>query len=226
MAYYFGYKPSEQLNIMIDEAQTIIEGEIKTDYYPYRNALTQQIARELIDSLLVSLIDVIPNHERKKTMQKIVGSIESATESLLKVLLGKDDNQAVLQSYYFLKDESMFVDTEGDRRIGFELEEHIAEQIISGFNAVYTDGNQSKAEFATFKQALEIMNDAILTHFIDRFTKTLPLGLFKRKAIPVARSAFNTGLNMALNKLLPQLPAEALQRLVSFYQPFIVNINK
>ncbi|WP_230661141.1 hypothetical protein [Psychrobacter sp. I-STPA10] len=241
MAYYFGFIPSEQLNTMIDEADNIIHGEIKTDYYPYRNALTQQIARELIDNLLVNLISVIPNPERKETMQKIVGSVESATESLLKVLLGKDDNQAVMASYYFLKDESMFIDTQGNRRIGFKLEDNTAQQILTGFDAIgadCTDNKQSKsepshnkteqqqqAESKQFKNALETMNDALLTHFINRFTKTLPLGIFKRNVIPVARSGINAGLGIAINKLLPQLPPEALQRLVSFYRPFIVHLD-
>ncbi|MGM8888865.1 hypothetical protein ACS8FD_23255, partial [Psychrobacter sp. 1U2] len=61
MTYYFGFVPSDKLNNMINEAERIIISGEKVAYYPYRNDLTQQIARELNDNLLVSLIDVIPN---------------------------------------------------------------------------------------------------------------------------------------------------------------------
>lgn len=69
MTYYFGFIPSDKLNQMIDEAEHVITSNAQTEYYPYRNELTQQIARELIDNLLVGLIDVIPNSERQAAMK-------------------------------------------------------------------------------------------------------------------------------------------------------------
>ena len=228
MTYYFGFEPSEQLNTMIEEANEVINGDVKTDYYPYRNALAQQIARELIDNLLVQLVNVIPNAERKATMQKIIGTVESATNSLLKILMGKDDNDAVLASYYFLKDKTVFVDNDNQRRIGFKLDDKVAGVILNGFDAVSGEAINEQDEQqnrAQFKAGLEAMNDVVLDHFINEFTQTLPLGLLKRKSIPLARSAINTGLSVATNKLLPQLPADALGRLVSFYRPFIVKID-
>lgn len=103
MTYYFGFIPSDKLNQMIDEAEHVITSNAQTEYYPYRNELTQQIARELIDNLLVGLIDVIPNSERQAAMKKIVGTIERTTETLLNVLLGKDENEDILPSFNFLK---------------------------------------------------------------------------------------------------------------------------
>ncbi|WP_227430369.1 hypothetical protein [Psychrobacter sp. I-STPA6b] len=221
MTDYFGFKPSDTLTQMIEEAEHIISNKVDTDYYPYRNALAQRIAREMMDNLLVNLISVIPNPERQATMQKIVSSIESATETLLKILMGKDDNQAVLKSYYFLKNDSMFIDNEGQRRIGLALSANTAQKIRQGFDAVSED----TTDLATFKAGLEAMNDAILDHFMNQFTNTLPLGMIKRKSIPIARTAVDSGLGIAMNKLLPQLPQPALKRLANFYSPFIVQIE-
>lgn len=221
MTYYFGFIPSDKLNQMIDEAEQIITSNEQTDYYPYRNALTQQIARELIDNLLVGLIDVIPNAERRAAMTKIVGTIERATETLLGILLGKDDNEDVLPSFNFLKEQSMFIDNEGVRRVGYELSEASAQTIIKGFEAVELE----VIDKPTFEKALETVNEDSLTHFITRFTETLKLGMIKRKSIPVAKAAIDKGLSMALNKLLPQLPDAGLRRLAHFYQPFFVNIE-
>lgn len=221
MAYYFGFIPSDKLNHMIDEAQHLIASKSSVDYYPYRNALTQQIARELNDNLLVSLIDVIPNSERQAAMQKIVHTIERATETLLNVLLGKDKNADIMPSFDFLQHQSMFIDTAGERRIGFKLTDSVAATINDGFAAVTPES----VDRAHFKTALETMTEEALTHFMTRFTETLNLGLIKRKAVPVAKSAVDKGMNMALNKLLPQLTDEGLNRLASFYRPYLLQID-
>ncbi|WP_299188686.1 hypothetical protein [uncultured Psychrobacter sp.] len=220
MTYYFGFVPSAKLNDMIDEAERIIASDEKVAYYPYRNDLTQQIARELNDNLLVSLIDVIPNPDRQVAMRKIVNTIERATETLLNVLLGKDENQDVLPSFNFLKDQTIFVDNEGVRRVGFELPKSSADTIIEGFDAITPD-NVDKDRF---KIALETMNEEALTHFITRFTETLKLGMIKRNSIPVAKAGIDKGMGMALNKLLPQLPDAGLNRLARFYRPFLIEM--
>ncbi len=220
MTYYFGFIPSDKLNQMIDEAEHVITSNAQTEYYPYRNELTQQIARELIDNLLVGLIDVIPNSERQAAMKKIVGTIERTTETLLNVLLGKDENEDILPSFNFLKDQTMFIDNDGIRRVGYELSGESAQTIIKGFEAVKLEVVDKPA----FEKALETINEDSLTHFLTRFTETLKLGMIKRKSIPVAKAAIDKGLSMALNKLLPQLPDAGLKRLARFYQPFFVEI--
>lgn len=220
MAYYFGFLPSDKLSQMIKEAEHIISAHEHTDYYPYRNDLTQQIASELIDNLLVGLIDVIPNPERKASMKKVVSTVESATEKLLNVLLGKDTNEDVMPSFNFLKEQSMFIDNDGLRRVGFQLTHSAAQKINQGFTIV----PQQAVDAVQFKTALETMNEEALTHFISKFTETLKLGIIKRKSIPMAKLAIDKAMNMALNKLLPQLSEEGLNRMSRFYSPFIVQI--
>lgn len=221
MAYYFGFLPSDKLSKMINEAEHIISANEKTEYYPYRNDLTQQIASELIDNLLVGLIDVIPNPERKASMEKVVNTVERATETLLNVLLGKDANEDVMPSFNFLKNQSMFIDNEGLRRVGFQLSDDAAHKINQGFAAATAD----KVNAVAFKTALETMNEDALNHFISRFTETLKLGMIKRKSIPMAKAAIDKGMSLALNKLLPQLSDEGLNRMASFYRPFIISLD-
>ncbi|WP_201527075.1 MULTISPECIES: hypothetical protein [Psychrobacter] len=220
MTHYFGFLPSDKLNGMIDEAERIIDSNEKVEYYPYRNELTQQIASELIDNLLISLIDVIPNPERQASMRKIVGTIERATETLLNVLLGKDKNEDIMPSFNFLKNQSMFIDNNGMRRVGFALSKQSAQTIIGGFAAVTPE----TVDKAKFKIALETMTEESLTHFISKFTETLKLGMIKRQSIPVAKAGIDKGMSMALNKLLPQLPDDGLNRLARFYRPFLIDI--
>ena len=218
MAHYFGFVPSDKLKALIIEAEQVIASDTKTDYYPYRDALTHQTARDLIDNLLVGLVEIIPNPERQASMRKIVATVERATDTLLNILLGKENNEEVMPSFHFLRDHATFIDNEGLKRVGFKLTEQDTAIIQKGFAAITPENVDTK----TFKTALETMNEETLTHFISRFADTLKLGMIKRKSVPVAKAAIDKGMSMALNKLLPDLPDSSLNRLADYYRPFIV----
>ena len=218
MAHYFGFVPSDKLKALIIEAEQVIASDTKTDYYPYRDALTHQTARDLIDNLLVGLVEIIPNPERQASMRKIVATVERATDTLLNILLGKENNEEVMPSFHFLRDQATFIDNEGLKRVGFKLTEQDTAIIQKGFAAITPENVDTK----TFKTALETMNEETLTHFISRFADTLKLGMIKRKSVPVAKAAIDKGMSMALNKLLPDLPDSSLNRLANYYRPFIV----
>ena len=78
MAHYFGFVPSDKLKALIIDAEQVIASNEEVEYYPYRDALTHQTARDLIDNLLIGLVDIIPNPERQASMRKIVGTVEKA----------------------------------------------------------------------------------------------------------------------------------------------------
>lgn len=218
MAHYFGFIPSDKLKAIIVDAEQVIASNETVDYYPYRDALTHQTARDLIDNLLVGLVEITPNPERKASMQKIVITVEKTADTLLNILLGKENNEEVLPSFHFLRDHATFIDNDGVTRVGFKLSEADAKTIVEGFAAITPD----HVDRAKFKTALERMNDQTLTHFISRYAETLKLGMIKRKSVPVAKAAIDKGMSMALNKLLPDLPDSSLNRLANYYRPFIV----
>ena len=218
MAHYFGFVPSDKLNALISEAEQVVASNEPVEYYPYRDALTHQTARDLTDNLLIGLVEIIPNPERQASMRKIVGTIERATDTLLNILLGKENNEEVLPSFHFLRDHATFIDNEGVKRIGFKLSDTDAKKIEEGFAAITPE----QVDRAKFKTALETVNEATLTHFISRYAETLKLGMIKRKSVPMAKSAIDKGMSMALNKLLPDLPNDSLNRLADYYRPFII----
>ena len=218
MAHYFGFVPSDKLKALISEAEQVVASNEQVEYYPYRDALTHQTARDLTDNLLVGLVEIIPNPERQAAMRKIVATIERATDTLLNILLGKESNEDVLPSFHFLRDQATFIDNESVKRIGFKLSEADAKIIDEGFAAITPE----HVDRAKFKTALKTMNDATLTHFVSRYAETLKLGMIKRKSVPVAKSAIDKGMNIALNKLLPDLPDDSFNRLANYYRPFII----
>ena len=218
MAYYFGFTPSDELKTLIEESAQILQSDAQVDYYPYRDALSKQTAKDLIDNLLVGLIDNIPNPERQAAMSKIITTIEKAADTLLNILLGKENNEEVMPSFNFLKDQATFVDNDGLNRVGFKLTEQQAQIISEGFAAVTPES----VDAVKFRAALETMNEATLTHFITHYAETLKLGMIKRKSVPMAKAAIDKGMGMALNKLLPDLPDSSMNRLANYYRPFIV----
>lgn len=218
MTYYFGFEPTEKLADMIVEAEQIIDSGKDVTYYPLRNNIAQQIGRELLDNMLVNLISVIPDAERQEKMRGIVNKIEGATETMLNILLGKDSNKEVIPNFEYMKNETVFEDNSGDMRVGFQMDDASAKTILEGFDSV-TPESVDKEKLV---KGLFAMNHAVVDHFITRFSETLPLGLIKRKSVPVAKAGINKALEMAINKLLPQLPIESLNRLVGFYRPFII----
>jgi len=222
MAHYFGFVPSDKLKALISEAEQVVASNEDVEYYPYRDALTHQTARDLTDNLLVGLVEIIPNPERQASMRKIVGTIERATDTLLNILLGKESNKDVLPSFNFLRDHASFTDNKGVQRVGFKLSETDAKTIVEGFAAITPE----HVDRAKFKTALETMNEETLTHFVSRYAETLKLGMIKRKSVPVAKSAIDKGMSMALNKLLPDLPNDSLNRLANYYRPFIIEKPK
>lgn len=218
MAHYFGFEPSAKLKELINLAAQAVASDDNVEYYPHRDALTHQVARDLIDNLLVGLIDNIPNPERQASMRKVISTIERAADTLLNILLGKENNEEVMPSLNFLRDRATFVDNEGISRVGFQLSDSAAKIITDGFASVTPE----QVDTVKFRAALEIMNEETLTHFVTRFAETLKLGMLKRKSVPIAKAAIDKGMSMALNKLLPGLPDDSLNRLANYYRPFIV----
>ncbi len=218
MAYYFGFLPSPQLLKMLDDIDEITAPNSKVPYYKHRDLVAHKIAHEMIDKMLIDLLTVIANPERKASMTKVISTVESSTDTLLNLLLTKDDNKQVIPTINFLFDQTLFSDNEGQQRLGFKLDNQSAKRILSGFNAVSAD----TADISEFKAAIEIMNQEVMTHFVTNFANTLPLGMIKRNSVPIVKASINKGLDIAINRLLPKLDPAGIQRLADFFRPFIV----
>lgn len=240
MATYFGFYPSKKLKTKIEEARVIINEQRSVSYYTYRNEITHLIADEMLKNLLHDLVDIIPNNERKKLMRKIASMISATVDSLINRILNEDSNEKVLPSFQFLEQHSIFYDPEADEldsasdsshaiettqkdamRIGFALSDADAQTIYSGFRAA----RRTPPSHEAVQQSLNVITAQCLQHFLHDFTQTLGLGKFKRTAIPIAQTAILKGVDIGINKLLPQLPPESLVRLVTHFEQFVVDVD-
>ena len=232
MAYYFGFLPSTELNTALDEANSLVKNALikNTDdslarhsLDSHRNHITQLVKNELIDTMLVQIVASLPDEsERKAQLQKICQTIATTTDKLLKTILGKASNAEVMPSFEFLEKKTLFVDLEGKQRVGFAINDRLGHELEQCFNAIQS-GNTADTpnNVAKLANLLSELTEACMQHFLIDFTKTLNLGMLKRSTIPVAQSVINKVSNVALHKLLPQMPQEGLERIVSHYQPLI-----
>lgn len=222
MTTYFGFLPSDQLRTKIEEIQHIIENNIKTDYYPHRDEVTKLIAHELIDNLLNDLVTLIQDPERKHRLEKVVKTVHGTVDTLLGSILSKQSNDKVIDSYHFMVNHSLFTDNDDQMRVGYELPHEDAQLINDNFDKIQTAITQAKRPHTHLQNASETIINATLHHYLHDFGQTLHLGLLKRGAIPIAETAISKSAQIAIHKIMPDMPQTATERLYHHYQQLIV----
>lgn len=222
MTTYFGFLPSDELKAKIEETQHIIDNDIKTDYYPHRDEVTKLIAHELIDNLLNNLVTLVQDPERKQRLEKVVKTVHGAVNTLLGSILGKQSNDKVMDSYHFMVNRSLFTDNDGQMRVGYELPSEDAKVIKDSFTKAQAAIDQSERPYPHLQTAAETIITATLHHYLHDFGQTLHLGLLKRGAIPIAETAIAKGSQVAIHKIMPDMPQAAAERLYHHYQQLIV----
>ncbi len=220
MSYYFGFVPSTELNATIDKAYELIATHSNERYDVYRDKITHMVNKELMDAMLIKLIESMPEgSERKAHLIKASHTIESTTNKLVNTVLSPTENAQVLPSFQFFDKKVLVNDPTGQRRVSIPLDDQLATDLLTTFEQV-KQGN-GKAQTDNLTRVFTQLTQACLQHFLVDFTKTLPLNILKRGAIPVADSVIKKVLDMALHRLIPQMPQESLERFVSYYASLI-----
>ncbi len=222
MTIYFGFVPTDELQTQIDDTLDLIANRSDEEFYPYQEKITKRIAHELLDALFVRLIEIIPDSKRQEKMRKLVTTIHSAVETMLKHILSKQDNEKVLDAFHFLHNDCIFTDDHEERRVGFALSTDNGQTLISNFEKA----KQTDDSHQLLQEAMDIIIQANLEHFVVEFSKHLHLGAIKRKAIPVAEMAINKASQVAVHKLLPGMDNDACMRLIGHFESFIVNVER
>lgn len=220
MTYYFGFAPSAELDATIDKAYELIENKSDERYDTYRDKITHMVNKELMDVMLVKLIESLPDDsERKAHLIKASHTIETTTDKLINTVLSPTENKNVIPSFDFFDKYVLIKDPEGKRRVSVPLSDKLANDLLATFAEVQK--GHGKAETQNLTRVFTELTQACLQHFLVDFTKTLPLNMLKRGAIPVADSVINKVLDMALHRLIPQMPQASLERFTQYYQPLI-----
>ena len=102
MSYYFGFLPSEELNNTINHAYALIHSHSSERYDVYRDKITHLTNKELMDSLLIKLIESLPDESERRThLIKTAATIEATSDKLINTLLSPTKNDDVLASFHF-----------------------------------------------------------------------------------------------------------------------------
>ncbi|MFW2178035.1 MULTISPECIES: hypothetical protein [unclassified Moraxella] len=226
MTYYFGFLPSSELRQTIDTAYALIAKQssnhdnVPERYDIYRDKITHLTNKELLDVMLVKLIESLPDDsERKAHLIKVSHTIETTTDKLINTVLSPAKNSQVLPSFEFFDKQVLCTDPTGQRRIGVPLDDKLATELLACMARVQQ--GLGKAEVNNLTRLFTQLAHASLEHFLVDFTKTLSLNMLKRTAIPVADGVIKKVLEVALHRLIPQMPQESLERFTKYYQPLI-----
>ena len=224
MPYYFGFVPSAELNETIDKAYQLIADKSSERYDVYRDKITHLTNQELMENMLVQLIESLPDEsERKAHLIKVSHTIETTTDKLINTVLSPTDNPDVLSSFNFFDKRVLVKDNKGQRRISVPLDDKLGADLVTVIERVQQGHGREEVDNLTrlFTQLTQVS----LQHFLVDFTKTLPLNLLKRGAIPVADSLISKVLDVALHRLIPQMPQESLERFTKHYATLIFQAN-
>lgn len=220
MSYYFGFSPSEDLNATIDKAYELIATQSTERYDVYRDKITRLTSKELLDALLIKLIESLPDDsERKSHLVKTAETIESTSDKLINSLLSPTKNDDVLPSFEFFDKQVLKLTSDGQRRISVPLDDALAKNLLDTINKV--QAGKGLEEQQNLIRLFTQLTKACLQHFLVDFTKTLNLNMIKRAAIPVADGVIAKVIDIALHRLIPQMPQESLERFTKHYQGLI-----
>ena len=216
MPTFFGFIPSETL--LTDMQYALDHRNSSEPLYPLRDKIALKMVDEILQNILADLLHKFPASEKKETAEKLMGYVKATVSTLLKTLLGKADNAQVQKSIDFLE-QSLFTDAQGQKRVGTILPADLVAQIQQNFTALLNDGDH-RAIRMTLKEDYKKFADLMILHFLINFTKTLDLGMIKRKAADLAASGVTKAVHMAIDKLFPTLSKDELKVLAQTHGDF------
>lgn len=213
---YFGFVPSETL---LNSVLTGIEKKNSNEpLYPLRDQAALMINDEIIDAILIELVRRFPPSDKRDTGEKLAGYIKSTVAVLLKQLLSKVPNEIARQSVDF-SENSLFKDAEGTYRIGASLNPTLVTNLKNTFAEVRSGNEINRAVLSeNYKQFAAVA----VRHFMNDFNKTLDLGIIKRKASDFASSAVIKAINIAIDKLIPNLTNEELLAVAEYHDTLFI----
>ncbi|MGL5253359.1 MAG: hypothetical protein ACRC7U_09520 [Moraxella sp.] len=225
MSYYFGFLPSEELNNTINHAYALIHSHSSERYDVYRDKITHLTNKELMDSLLIKLIESLPDESERRThLIKTAATIEATSDKLINTLLSPTKNDDVLASFHFFDQYVLKTDPHGARRICVPLDDAHATRLLQCIANV--QAGKGIEEQQHIIRLFTELTKACLQHFLVDFTKTLNLNMLKRTAIPVAESVITKVIDLALHRLIPQMPQASLERFTKHYEGLIFKIDE
>ncbi len=217
MTAHFGFIPSETLKSNIEKALLQAKEGSSEPMYIIRDLVSLGITDELIDTVLVQLVHMLPPSDKRETMEKLANFIKSTVHVLMKQLLSKEPNEKVLKSTEFLSQSTTLY--QGQLRVGTVLPDELVAQLKHSFAEVFAGNGEAVRD--ALRTQFKKFSDVMIQHFMVDFTATLDLGLIKRKASQLAQSGITKALHVAIDKLVPNLSPTELQVFTKHYDALI-----
>lgn len=176
---------------------------------------TDEILRLCVEDLIARFQ---ANPENVGVLHTLLGLLKSTAHMLLRQLLGKGSNAEVARMAQYLRRRRLVL--KGETRFGFVLPEELAGRFRTAFAAIAA--GEGEAQRAVLHQTMTAFAELALQHFYDDFVAPMELGFIKRKAADLGRATIGKGVQVAVDKLFPQMRQQELRLFADYFAAFLV----
>jgi hypothetical protein len=214
MTTYFAFKLADATQQGIDELLRNLDARNAAPQHDLHTRVSVAITDEILKNCVEELIARFQaGAEGAGILTTLLGLLKSTAHVLVKQMLGKSSNDEVAKMAGYLR--SRRVEVNGDVRYGFEMPADLAQQFKTVFAAIAA--GEGVAQKPALNAAMLAFGEVALLRFYDDFTAPMDLGFIKRKASDIGRSTIHKGVQVAINKLIPQLGQKELAVFANYY---------
>jgi hypothetical protein len=219
MTTYFAFKLAEPTQAGMDQLLRNLDAGVPEPQHALHTRVTIELVDETLHHCVEELIDRFQGGESAGVLTTLLGLLKGTAHMLVRQLLGKGDNAEVARMATFIR--SRRLELNGQVLYGFALPDDLARRFRYSFAAVARgEGPAHRAELHALMRELSALS---LQRFYDDFVAPMELGFIKRKAGDLGRATIAKGVQVAIDKLIPQLGQKELQIFADYLEGLFVD---
>lgn len=219
MSTYFAFKLADASQQGIDELLRNIDARVAAPQHDLHTRISVEVTDEILKHCVEELIARFQaGAEGAGILTTLLGLLKGTAHVLVRQMLGKGSNDEVAKMAGYLR--SRRVEANGEVRYGFELPPALVKQFRDAFAGIAA--GDGVAQKPALNAAMLAFGEVALQRFYDDFTAPMDLGFIKRKASDIGRSTIHKGVQVAINKLIPQLGQKELAVFAQYYEGLFV----
>lgn len=219
MTTYFAFKLADATQQGIDELLANLDSKSAAPQHALHTRVSVELTDEILKHCVEELMARFQGEDSAGILHTLLGLLKGTAHVLVKQMLGKGSNEEVAKMAQYLRGCRVLTPA-GEVRYGFVLPAKIEQGFEQAFAGIAA-GN-GKEQRAALHSTMLAFGDEALVRFYDDFVGPMDLGFIKRKASDLGRSTIHKGVQVAMNKLIPNLNQKQLEIFADYYGSLLV----
>lgn len=220
MSTYFAFPLADSVQKSMDELLRNLASGVAAPQHELHTRVSIELNDEILRTAVEDLINRFqPEGESAGILDTLLKVLKGTAHMLIRQLLGKAANEDVSRMAQYLRNHRL--ELNGRALYGFVLPEELAERFRNVFAAITRgEGEQHNAELHAVMQQFSAL---AMQHFYDQFVAPMNLGFIKRKASDLGRATIGKGIDVAINKLFPQMKQKELLVFAQYFSTLLID---